>query len=193
MSELIHNNVSRYVSFTAGELEAFSSFLKPLHVPKKTFLLQEGEVCHFEAFVVSGCLRKYYLDANGFEVIIQFAIENNWISDIASFTEQKPSHLFIETLEDCELLLLTPSAKEELLERIPRFERVFRIMVQRNLSVMQDRLHSTIAKTAAEKYLDFLKHYPTIPQRVAQHYIASYLGISPEFLSKVRARLARQE
>ncbi len=192
MFDLINKNVSRYVSFTQAELKTFNSFLKHSHVPKKSFLLQAGEICHFEAFVSKGCIRKYYLDSNGFEVIIQFAIENNWVSDIASFSDQKPSHLFVETLEDCEILTLSPAAKEELLARIPKFERVFRIMVQRNLSLTQDRLFNTISKSAMDKYLDFLEHYPTIPQRVAQHYIASYLGISAEFLSKVRAKLAKQ-
>jgi CRP-like cAMP-binding protein len=100
--------------------------------------------------------------------------------------------MFIETLEDCEVLYLTPETKEELLAQVPKFERVFRLMVQRNLSSLQKRLFKTIATTAAEKYLDFITRYPTIPQRVAQHYIASYLGFTPEFLSKVRGRLTKK-
>ena len=123
---------------------------------------------------------------------MQFAIEDWWVSDIASFHEQKPSRMFIETLEDCEVLVLTPASKETLLKEAPCFERMFRLMVQRNLSRLQERLFQTIAKTAVEKYLDFLERYPTIPQRVAQHYIASYLGFSPEFLSKVRTKLTRK-
>jgi CRP-like cAMP-binding protein len=100
--------------------------------------------------------------------------------------------MFIETLEDCELLTLNLPTKEALLARVPKLERVFRIMVQRNLSVLQARLFKTIATSATDKYLDFIKRYPSMPQRVAQHYIASYLGISPEFLSKIRTRLAKK-
>lgn len=161
-------------------------------VPKKTIMLHEGEMCNFEAFVVKGCVRKYYIDANGFEVILQFAIENAWVSDISfSIYETKPSQVYIETLEDCEFLMFTPESKEELFAKAPRFERAFRILMQRNLAVTQNRLFHTISQTATEKYLEFLELYPTIPQRVPQHYIASYLGISPEFLSKVRARIAK--
>ncbi len=189
-SEIDHN-VSKHVSFTKEELTIFHSFLEVRKVSKKEFILQEGDLCDFEAFVVKGCLRKYYINENGVEVIVQFAIEDNWLSDIASFTDRKPSHFFIEALEDSELLTLNPTNKEKLLSTLPKFERVFRILVQRHLSVTQDRLVSTIAKTAPEKYLDFLENYPSIPQRVAQHYIASYLGISAEFLSKVRKRISK--
>jgi CRP/FNR family transcriptional regulator, cyclic AMP receptor protein len=178
--------------FTKEELILFNRLLEHKKVPKKTFLLQEGEVCNFEAYVAKGCIRTYYIDENGFETILQFAIEDWWVSDIAGFYERTPSKLFIETLEDCELLMFNPDTKEELLAKVPKFERVFRLMVQRNLAATQNRLINTISKTAAEKYLDFLAHYPTIPQRVAQHYIAAYLGISPEFLSKVRARLSKK-
>ncbi|WP_306567682.1 Crp/Fnr family transcriptional regulator [Flavobacterium lindanitolerans] len=189
----INANISRYVSFSEEEFATFDSFLEYKKVPKKTIMLHEGEMCNFEAFVVKGCVRKYYIDANGFEVILQFAIENAWVSDISfSIYETKPSQVYIETLEDCEFLMFTPESKEELFAKAPRFERAFRILMQRNLAVTQNRLFHTISQTATEKYLEFLELYPTIPQRVPQHYIASYLGISPEFLSKIRARIAKQ-
>lgn len=193
MFEQINTHVGKCTIFSKEELEIFDDMLERKRVPKKTFLLQEGEVCNFEAYVVKGCIRTYYIDENGFDVTLQFAIEDWWVSDMASFYEQKPSRLFIETLEDCELLIFNPETKEELLQRVPKFERVFRLMVQRKLAVTQDRLINTIAKSAQEKYLDFLERYPTIPQRVPQHYIASYLGISPEFLSKVRTKMAKQK
>ena len=193
MYEQIDQSLSRYVSFSKEELEILNSLLEYRKVPKKTIMLHEGEVCNFEAFVVKGCVRKYFIDHNGFEVILQFAIENAWVSDISfSHYEDKPSRTFIETMEDCEFLIFSPETKEELLKRAPRFERAFRILFERNLSVTQNRLFNTISKTAMEKYLEFLQMYPTLPQRVAQHYIASYLGISAEFLSKVRAKLAKQ-
>lgn len=188
----IDRSISRYVAFSKEELEAFNSLLQFRQVPKKTILLREGEKCDFEAFVVKGCVRKYYIDENGHEVILQFAIEDAWVSDISfSIYEDKPSRIFIETLEDCELLQFSPETKEALFLKAPRFERAFRILLQRHLAITQNRLVNTISKTAMEKYLEFLEHYPTLPQRVAQHYIASYLGISAEFLSKTRAKLAK--
>ena len=192
MYSQVNKNISRYVSFEPKELEIFNSLLEHKTVPKKTILLHEGEMCDFEAFVIKGCIRKYYIDANGFEVILQFAIENAWLSDISfSIYEKKPSRVFIETLEECEFFMFTPDTKEALFAKAPKFERAFRILMQRNLAVTQERLFNTISKTATEKYLEFLELYPTLSQRVAQHYIASYLGISAEFLSKIRTKIAK--
>lgn len=192
MFEQINTSISRYVNFTKEELDIFNSLLEHRKVPKKTIMLHEGEVCNFEAFVIKGCVRKYYIDPNGFEVILQFAIENAWVSDISfSIYETEPSKIFIETMEECEFLVFNPETKEELFQRAPRFERAFRILLQRHLAVTQNRLFNTISKTALDKYLEFLEHYPTLPQRIAQHYIASYLGISAEFLSKTRAKIAK--
>ncbi len=192
MFEQINAQVSKLANFSSQELVIFNQLLEHKSVPKKTILLHEGEICNFEAFIIKGCIRTYYINENGFEVTMQFGIENWWASDMASFHEQTPSRVFIETLEDCEILLLHRETKEELLKKVPKFERVFRIMVQRNLCATQNRLIGSISKSAQEKYLEFIEKYPTIPQRVAQHYIASYLGISAEFLSKVRAKLNKK-
>ena len=192
MYSQINKNISRYVSFEPKELEIFNSLLEHKTVPKKTILLHEGQMCDFEAVVSKGCIRKYYIDANGFEVILQFAIENAWLSDISfSIYEKKPSRVFIETLEECKFFMFTPDTKEALFAKAPKFERAFRILMQRNLAVTQERLFNTISKTATEKYLEFLELYPTLSQRVAQHYIASYVGISAEFLSKIRTKIAK--
>jgi CRP-like cAMP-binding protein len=193
MFEKINNYALRCMPFSAGDLAYFDQLLQFKKIPKKTFLLLEGEVCKFEAYILQGCIRTYYIDGTGSEVTLQFAIEDWWVSDIISFQNQTPSHMYIETLEDCELLMLSPESKEELLTNVPGFERMFRLMVQRNLAQTQERLFRTISTSAVEKYLDFLNRYPTIPQRVAQHYIASYLGFSPEFLSKVRKKLSSSE
>jgi CRP-like cAMP-binding protein len=191
--EQINKSISRYVTFYQEEFDIFNSLLEYKTVKKKTIMLHEGEMCNFEAFVIKGCIRKYFIDENGFEVILQFAIEEAWISDISfSIYENKPSKVFIETLEDCEFLMFSPETKEELFSKAPKFERAFRILLMRHMAITQERIFNTIAKTATEKYLEFIDHYPTIPQRVAQHYIASYLGISPEFLSKIRARLSKR-
>lgn len=187
----INKNITRFASFSEEELHIFHSLLIEKKVPKKTFLLRQGEVCNMECYVVKGCLRKYCIDEHGAEIVIQFAVEDGWISDIASFHDRTPSQLYIDTLEDCELLVMTPENKETLLRTIPGFERMYRLLVQRSLANLQERLYDTITQPAHVKYQNFLNKYPELPQRVAQHHIASYLGISPEFLSKVRTRLAQ--
>ena len=192
MFDTINNHMLRCGPLNKEELDFFDDLLEYKKIPKKNILLHEGEVCNFEAYIIKGCIRTYYIDEKGIEVTLQFAIEDWWVSDIASFHEHTASNMFIETLEDCELLVLNPQTKETALAKVPKLERVFRLMVQRNLSVLQGRLFKTIATSGEEKYLDFIKRYPTIPQRVAQHYIASYLGISPEFLSKIRTRLSKK-
>lgn len=186
----INQYINKCTVFSEEEIMIFDDLLQLQTVKKKTILLREGEICNFEAYILKGCIRTFCMDKNGAEVTLQFAIEDWWVSDIASFHDRMPSKLYIETLENCELLILNHEAKEELLAKIPLFERVFRLMVQRNLSVTQNRLINTIAKPAKERYLEFLERYPSIAQRVSQHYIASYLGISAEFLSKIRAKIA---
>jgi CRP-like cAMP-binding protein len=188
MFQAINNYVARTIQLTADELEYFNGILEYKTVPKKTMLLQPGEICNFELYVNKGCIREYYIDSKGAEITLQFAVEDWWMSDITSFQDQSPSIMYIETLEDCELLILSRNAKEKLLLQVPKLERMFRLMLQRHLSVVQNRLVKTISYTAMERYLEFLSRYPNIPQRVAQHYIASYLGISAEFLSKLRKR-----
>jgi len=188
MFQNINAYVLRCVSLSARELEHFNSLLQYKVIPKKTMLLQAGNICNFEAYVIRGCIREYYIDGNGAELTLQFAVEDWWVSDITSFEDQKVSNMYIETLEDCELLMLSWQSKEQLLAKVPKLERMFRLMIQRHLSVVQSRLFKTVTQPGIEKYLEFIKRYPTIPQRVPQHYIASYLGMSPEFLSKLRTR-----
>lgn len=192
MYDEIDRFVARYIHLGEEELSFFHSLLKHRKVRKKTFLLQEGEICDFEAFIIKGCIRTYYLDQEGVETILLFAVEDWWASDITSFSERKPSNLFIETLEECELLTIDYAGKNRLFEKIPAFERMFRLLVQRSLGVLQQRFYSSISETAEERYLQFLERYPNIATRVPQHQIARYIGVSPEFLSKVRSTLFRK-
>ncbi|HXD76897.1 MAG TPA: Crp/Fnr family transcriptional regulator [Puia sp.] len=184
--------VARYIGLSEEESSFFHSLLKHRRVKKKSFLLQEGEICDFEAFVIKGCIRSYYLDKEGTETILHFAVEDWWVSDLTSFSERTPSNLFIETLEDCELLSIDHPGKSMLFEKIPAFERMFRVLVQRSLSVLQQRFYATVSQSAEERYLQFLEKYPGIVQRVPQHQIARYIGVSPEFLSKIRNTLHRK-
>lgn len=188
----INDYVNRCGAFGSDELQRFNELLKVRHVKKKQILLREGEICDFEAYIVEGCLRSFYVDESGSEVILQFSIEDWWVGDMASFNDRTPSSLYIEALEDSIILTLSPERKEQLLREIPAFERVFRLMLQKHIAALEQRLIRTIAKPAADKYLEFVKKYPSIVQRVPQHYIAAYLGMTPEFLSKIRRKLATQ-
>lgn len=188
MFQQISQYVKTCVSLSQEQQNFFNTILEHKTVSPKTFLLREGEICQFEAFIIKGCVKTYFIDKNGFEVILTFATENWWISDITSFHEQKPSKMFIETIEETELLILTPQTKQTLLSHIPALERMFRLMVQRHLGAYQERLFSNIALSAEERYDIFLKKFPDLPQRIPQHLIAAYLGISAEFLSRIRKR-----
>lgn len=184
----IIGNISRCTTLPYDQQQRFLAALEVKQVPKKTLLLRAGEQCDFEAYVNKGCVRSYFLDAHGHEVTLQFGVEDWWVSDVVSVVEGKPSRLFIEAVEDSELLLIHRDKKEDLYLDVPALERVFRIMLQRNLGALQDRLFATMAWPAEERYEAFLKRFPDLPNRVPQHMIASYLGITPEFLSKLRAR-----
>lgn len=193
MQKSIQNYISRFVNLTPEELSVVENCMQLREFPRKTVLLNAGDVCNFEAYVLKGCIREYFIDHKGQELTLEFAVEDWWVSDITSFENQTPSIMYIETLEDCELLVLSRASKDELLARVPKLERMFRLMIQRHLSVLQKRLFRTVSYTAMDKFEEFLRRYPSLPQRVPQHYIASYLGITPEFLSKLRKRQMKGE
>ncbi|WP_276482800.1 Crp/Fnr family transcriptional regulator [Paraflavitalea pollutisoli] len=192
MYDSIDESISRYVHLEPEERQLFHSLLKYKKVKKKTFLLQEGEVCAFEAFILKGCVRLYFIDKEGVETILYFAVEGWWVSDLISFMDQQPSNQFIETIEDCELLLLDFRSKVTLLERVPKMEKYYRILLQRSIGVLQQRFYASVSQTAEERYLAFIEKYPQVVQRVPQHQIARYLGVSPEFLSKVKSSLFKK-
>ncbi|HVS96100.1 MAG TPA: Crp/Fnr family transcriptional regulator [Puia sp.] len=185
--------VSKYITLSQTERDFFHSLLRHRIIRKKQFLLKEGEVCDFEAFILKGCIRSYYLDKEGVETILLFAVEEWWVSDIMSFSERRPSNLFIETVEDSELLTIDHAGKTLLFEEIPAFERMFRLLLQRALGVLQQRFYASVSQTAEERYRQFLEKYPHVARRVPQHQIARYIGVSPEFLSKIRSAMYRKQ
>jgi CRP-like cAMP-binding protein len=192
MFNQIDASIARFIKLTAPELELFHSLLQYKKVKKKQFLLQEGEVCDFEAYLLKGCIRSYYLDKEGTETILLFAVEDWWVSDLSSFSAQTPSNMFIETVENCELLFINYADKMQLFEQVPKFEKFFRLLVQRSLGVLQQRFYAAVSQTAEERYLAFIEKYPHIVQRVPQHQIARYIGVSPEFLSKIRSNMFKK-
>ncbi|MFM2360339.1 MAG: hypothetical protein RLY16_2332, partial [Bacteroidota bacterium] len=152
MFQAIDNYILRNVSLTQAELDFFHSKFELKTYPKKTILLRQGQICNFEGFILSGCTRKYYIDENGFEVILQFGIENWWVSDIASFAEQKPARVFIETLEETTLLQINHENKNELFKQLPQLDRMFLLLLQKSYAVLEDRFFATIAKSAEARY-----------------------------------------
>ncbi|MDB5121232.1 MAG: Crp/Fnr family transcriptional regulator [Sphingobacteriales bacterium] len=189
MFEQLFKSINERVALTEEEKELCKTFYTFRRLRKRQFLLQEGDVCKYNAFVEKGLLRSYTVDDKGNEHIIQFAAEGWWISDLYSFLTGVTSVYNIEALEDCELLLLTKSASDELLARLPKFESYQRILLQGAYIAMQRRIHASLNQTAEEKYLNIIDIYPDIIQRVPQHMVASYLGLTPETLSRVRKQL----
>jgi CRP-like cAMP-binding protein len=188
--DLLSANIRKRVQITDKEFKRATAFFTPKKIRKKQFLVQNGEVCNAIAFVTNGCLRSYTVDEHGEEHVLQFAIEDWWISDLHSFLTGRPSDSSIDALEDSEILLLERSSREELLEAIPKFERFFRLLLEGNYVATNQRIVCSMSASAEERYLSFLKAFPTMAQRVPQNQIASYLGIAPESLSRVRKHLA---
>jgi CRP-like cAMP-binding protein len=193
MYELLFQKLDEKIQLTEEEKELCKTFFIPKKLRKRQYLLQEGDVCKYVAFAEKGMLRAYTVDEKGGEHVIQFAFEGWWISDQFSFLTGEPSIYNIDALEDSELLLLTKQSEEELMEKIPRFERFFRILLQNNLINTQRRLVGSLSKSAEERYFDLIESCPTIPQRVPQHMMASFLGITPETLSRIRKNVAQRK
>ena len=191
-SSLILKNVARHVDLTPGESDFFMSLLEPKLLERKKIYLRQGTVCNYSAYVLSGALKSYTVDQHGKEHILSFAIRDWWIADLYSLLSKKPAVLNIQAIDDTEVLLLSRHNQQLLYEKVPKFEKFFRIIVENALVASQQRLIDNMSVTAEERYLNFIKKYPDIPACVPQHSIASYLGITPEFLSKIRSRLARR-
>jgi CRP-like cAMP-binding protein len=190
MFDLLHQKLSEKIIITREEFDYCKTLFLPKKLSKRRYLLQEGNTCEYQAFVVKGILRSYTVDEKGNEHILQFAPEGWWIADLYSFLTDEPSHFNIEAIEDAELLLINRKSWELLMENIPKLEHYFRILLQNNLIATQRRLMLTLTETAEEKYSRFVSMYPECVQRVPQHMIASYLGITRETLSRLRKHMA---
>ncbi len=190
MYELLFQKVTEKIQLTEEEKEICKTLFIPKKLRKKQYLLQQDDVCKYTAFVEKGVLKSYTVDDKGVEHIIQFAPEGWWIADLYSFLTGEPSTYNIDALEDSELLLISKTSQETLLQKVPKFERYFRILTQNSLIAMQRRLVGSLSQTAEEKYIKLTNNYPDIVQRVPQHMIASYLGITPETLSRIRKQIA---
>jgi len=180
-----------YVRLDAEEKDELYQRVKERTLKRREFLLQEGQVCRYYGFVVSGCLRTYAVDNAGKEHNLQFAAENEWAVDISSFYSGKPGKLVIEAMEPSQLLLIEKTDVIEFYRRYAKFVRYFKVIFENKFVEMQNRVLQNISSTAEERYMAFLEQYPGLSNRIPSVHIASYLGVTPEFLSKVRKDLSR--
>ena len=188
MFERIFANFALHIHLDALETAQIRAAMRHKTVKKNGLLLSQGEICRNIYFVNAGCLRMYYTDRDGLQHNVSFCPENWWAVDIASFSHQQPAFYAISALEESDLLYISHAELEKLYGEIPKLERFFRILTQNGFNLYQHRIISALSKTAEERYLSFRKQYPGLEQRIPQKQIASYLGITPVFLSRLRKR-----
>lgn len=190
MYENLLRNIGRYVSLTEEEAGRLLSIVEPVRIKKRQFIDQPGYVCDYRNYVVEGAFRSFYLDREGKDHTVQIAVEDWFVSDFFSYITQTPATLFVEALEDSLILRMRYRDIEGLCAEMHAMSEYFRISTERAFAFSRKRALSNISKSAKDRYLELLERYPNIVQRVPQKYIASYLGMSPEFLSKIRRGIA---
>lgn len=193
MYEQLLKTVQQKVTLTSDEAELLKQFFTLKKVRKRQYMLNEGEVCKYNLFVAKGLLRAFGVEENGYEQVVQFAVEGWWISDLNSFFSGDVAVYNIEALEDCELLLLTRQSMDKMLEKLPKMERYFRLLMQNHIVALRQRIIASQRHSAEERYIKLIEGFPTILARVPQQYIASYLGMTPETLSRVRKQISEQK
>ncbi|HEY4155820.1 MAG TPA: Crp/Fnr family transcriptional regulator [Puia sp.] len=182
------DHVLRFISLTAAERQLITAKIPSLAVRKKDFLLRAGQICTRRFFVEKGCLRQFFINKKGEETIIQFAIENWWISDYMSLTDHTAAHFSIQAVEDSSVLVLDDDHYESLLRACPKMEKYFRIVLQKAYAAAQFKFRLMHDFSKEERYRFFNKHFPEFVQRVPQYMLASFLNITPEYMSKIRSQ-----
>ena len=188
--ELLLKNIERQVSLSEKDKKILSHAFRTKKVKRRQFLAEAGEPSKYLYFVLEGCLRAYYIDKNGFEHVVSFAIEDWWMSDFG-FHSGNAAILTIDALEDSEVLYIDKSTMDTLYDQIPQLDRYFRIILQNALMAQMQRIMQMNSFTAEERYVALQKKYPQFVRRIPQKYLASFLGITPEFLSKLKKQLLR--
>lgn len=184
-------SIKEYVSLSSEDEAYIMRAFKVRHLRRKEMLLQQGNVCQFAAFIVKGLLRMYHADSQDNQCVLKFATENNWALDLGSFVGNQASMLTIEAMEPTQVLYIDNEGMEALFQQSPAFECYIRLMQQRTLAALQQRLLSFMSQRADQRYAQFIDTHSALLQRLPQKHIASYLGISPEFLSKLRGQMSR--
>lgn len=189
---LLLQNIEKIVSLSDEEKKLILSKIEVHQYKAKTVLIQAGEICKHSYFVNSGILRSFNINDNIVEHVLQFACEGWWIGDMYSLITQKPGNLYIEVNEDAEVVLLSKENQEELFLEIPKLERFFRILTENSLVAHQERLMDNLSLSAEERFEKFCTKFPTLIQKVPQKQVASYIGVTPEFFSKMKAKLLKK-
>lgn len=192
MYDIFQQYLDSRIVLTEEQKEQIRSVCILKKLRKKQYLLQEGDVWKYNAFITKGCLRTYAVDDKGQEHIINFGIENWWIGDRESLLSNQPSQFNIDAIEDSEVALFTKQNFDMLCANIPAFNDMVNAIIQKSFIANQSRILSNISNTAEEKYTNFINKYPDFATRIPQAMIASYLGIKPETLSRVRNSTARK-
>ncbi len=183
------NNISKHINLTREEIAVFGNFWKEKTIEKGDYLLRNGDICRYDSYVISGALKAFYINReNGNEEVLFFAIDDWWASDLASFSKQKPSIYNIQALEKTTVLQINYYSFQKLMTELPRLERYFRIILESYVGTLQKRIIYNNVYDAESRYRDFLETYPDIVSKVPQYLIASYLGISAEFISRIRKK-----
>ena len=181
--------INKHVNLTADEEAFLTSKVSYRKYLKGQYIVQQGDVCKYECFVISGCTKTFFVDEEGQEHIIMFAIEDWWASDLGSFITQTPADFSVQCIENTEFIMFSNDDIEDLYSEIPKLERFFRLIIERAFVASQKRLIRNFSLSAKDRYLYFKKQYPKIDQRIPQYMIASYLGVTKEFLSKIKGQL----
>jgi CRP-like cAMP-binding protein len=192
-TSLIIESITRHIALEKEDKEAFLSMLIYKKLARREFLVRANETSKHTAFVTTGCLRSYSTDKNGFEHILQFASPGWWIADLNSVINRQPGKLNIEALVESEVLLLSREHQEKLFAIQPRFERFFRILLENSIAANSARLLDYMGMSAEERYVVFTRRYPGLTLTLSQKQIASYIGVTPEFLSKIKADLLKKK
>ena len=182
---------NRILPLDDNEIAFVKEIFKERRVKKRQFILQEGEICKHNTFVLEGCFRMYLVDQNGKEHNLQFAIENWWIGDIGSFHNNIPSRLNVEAIENSIILQVKKEDQLQLFTNYLKFNQIFRVLAENAMVGLQRRVLQNISSTAEERYIDFLERHPNLFNRISNVQIASYLGVTPEFLSTIRKKIAK--
>ena len=188
-AEIFINYINKHILLTNEEETVLLSKICYRKYLKGQYVVQQGDVCKYSGFVISGCSRTFYIDDEGQEHIVMFSAENWWASEIGSFVTQTPSDYNVQCIEDTELIQLSYNDQEELFKDIPKLERFFRLILENAFVASQKRIVRNFSLTAKEQYLQFKVDYPELEQRIPQYMVASYLGITKEFLSKIKSQL----
>ena len=185
--------ISNHISLTDKEIVYLESKISVRNYLKGQYIVQQGDICKYTCFVLSGCTKTFYVDSEGQEHILMFSIEDWWTSDMGSFITQTPADFNVQCLENSELVMFSYDIIEELYNEIPKLERFFRQIIEKGFVASQKRIVRGFSLSAKEQYMFFREQYPEIEQRIPQYMIASYLGITKEFLSKIKSQLALEE